>query len=643
MHMKFCPLVGLGVCLYVLLGASAKASVADCVVENGLLSVSVDAAAGSLGVVDKRTGRKWSCASRQSDNPFGWPSLSVRRENGNTLWLRSGGDGEGGESVRIFLEGAEVAITIDLAREREIKKFTYPAPFATQKGDSLIIPYNEGMRYPVDEAHEKLGSAPFFAGFRMSMHFFGVVDDATGAGMMAIVESPDDAMMDVFQTGPEKLWVACPTWLGEFGKFGYKRRIRYVFLDGGGHVAMAKRFRSYAKANGWLRTFMEKAIQRPNVLKLPGMPNFWPFIPDKDKVAHARELKSLGIDSFLWSSGGMPGTVRQISAMDDVLIGCYDNMQDVLSPAIAARNGKSLKNSAWPHDVMWTGDTPDTWRKGWGVEMKDGTNTVMEHCAVMCDVKAPSYLYEKVRTELETKPYTSRFMDTTFSEPWKECANPAHRQTRRESHFWRRELLRMLAERFGLVTGSERGSCSGVPVVDYFEGMMSISLCGVPRDGRDILIPWTNNLPKVVTRYQVGAKYRLPLWELVFHDCCCAHWYWGDTQNKMPAVWGDRTLFNILYGTSPMFLYNEKQWPLIRDRVAKTCKIVAPIARSVGFCEMTGHVILTPDRTVQRTSFANGVEITVNFSDSDWKDESGKTVRAKSYSVKNVNQTKRRK
>ena len=164
----------------------------------------------------------------------------------------------------------------------------------------------------------------------------------------------------------------------------------------------------------------------------------------------------------------MPGTVRRIAEMDDVLIGCYDNMQDVLSPAIAARNGKSLKNSAWPQDVMWTGDTPDTWRKGWGVEMKEGTNTVMEHCAVMCDVKAPSYLYEKVRTELETKPYTSRFMDTTFSEPWKECANPAHRQTRRESHFWRRELLRMLAERFGLVTGSERGSCSGVPVVDYF-------------------------------------------------------------------------------------------------------------------------------------------------------------------------------
>ena len=92
-----------------------------------------------------------------------------------------------------------------------------------------------------------------------------------------------------------------------------------------------------------------------------------------------------------------------------------------------------------------------------------------------------------------------------------------------------------------------------------------------------------------------------------------------------------------------MFLYNEKQWPLLRDRVAKTGKIVVPIARSVGFCEMTGHVFLTPDRTVQRTSFANGVEITVNFTDSDWKDEFGKAVRAKSYSVKNVNQTNRRK
>ena len=594
--------------------AGAALAYSDFAIENDILSVSVESRRGAVSVKDKRTGRNWAGVGGHSELPSGWERFSVGKTSGDELRLVPDGDLAGKEHISMRLEGAEVAVTISLERNREIGKLRWPAPFATRKGDRLIVPHNEGMGYPVDEQHDHLGTAAFFCGYRMSMHFFGVAEDASGAGMMCIVESPEDVIMEVPRVGPEKLYAASTVWIGEFGRFGYPRRFRWVFLPSGGHVAMAKRFREYAKSRGWLRTFREKAVQRPNVARLPGVPNFWPFIPDKDKVAHARELKSLGIDRFLWSSGGEPGTVREIAAMDGVLVGCYDNMQDVSTPAILARKGKKGNgNGAWPQDVMWTGDTPDTWRKGWGVEFKEGTNTVMEHCAVMCDVKAPFYLAEKLAGELRRKPYTSRFMDTTFSEPWKECTNPAHRQTRRESHFWRRELLRTMTERFGLVAGSERGSCSGVPVVDYFEGMMSIADCGVPRSGRDILIPWTNDLPKAVMRYQVGAKYRLPLWELAFHDCCCAHWYWGDTQNKTPAVWDERNLFNILYGTSPVFLYNERQWPSIRERVAKTCREVTPIIRPIGACEMTDHEILTPDRLVQRTRFANGTEITVDF------------------------------
>ena len=613
--------------------------------ESEVLSVSVAPANGLLAVTDKRTGRVWcgDAAAKDSGLPHDWRCRTVKRTGTRTveLFFCEDGDKRDGSrrSILFELDGAELLVTLHFGRDTPLSNtLRYPHPFATQRGERLIVPRNEGMGYPVDEEHERFSSAPFFCGNWLSMHFWGVTEDASGAGMMGIVENPEDAMLEIYRLGQGKRWAAGVGWIGEFKKFGYPRRLRYVFFDKGGHVAVAKRFRAYAKECGWLKTFAEKGIQRPNVRKLPGAPNIWAMIPEKDKFAHAKELKSLGIKRFLWSAGGDAETVKAIAAMDDVLVGRYDVTQDVYHPSLMAHMGKpgvkGTNGDAWPNDIMWTGDTPDTWRKAWGIEVREGTNVVMDYCATMCDVKAPSYQYETVRRELKVKPYTARFIDTTFSEPWKECSNPAHRQTRRESHFWRRELLRMLTERFGLVTGSERGSCSGVPMVDYFEGMMSIAGYGFPRAGRDIKIPWTNELPSCVVKYQVGAEYRLPLWELVFHDCCCAHWYWGDTQNKASEIWDRRTLFNILYGTSPMFLYTEKQWPSIRERVAATCRKTIPVCCIVGESEMTDHRILTPDRLVQRTVFSNGVEITVNFSERDWTDERGRTVAAGEFTLK---------
>lgn len=608
--------------------------------ENDVLAVSVETKNGELSVTDKRTGRTWEgdSAAEKSGLPGSWKCLSAQRLDDRTVELLFGESGRADKSVRFELDGAEVLVTLDFGRETPIDALRYPYPFATQRGDRLLIPRNEGMGYPVDEEHERLSSASFACGHWLSMHFFGVTEDATGASMMGIVENPEDATLEIYRLGTARRWAAGPGWIGEFGKTGYPRRVRYVFFSEGGHVAVAKRFREYAKACGWLKPFSEKMLQRPNVRMLPGAPNIWAMIPDKDRVSHAKELKELGVKRFLWSAGGSPETVRAIGAMENVLVGRYDVTQDVYHPALMTHMGKcgvrGMNDAAWPHDVMWTGNTPDTWRKAWGIEVKEGTNVVMDYCATLCDVKAPFYQYETVYEELKRTPYTARFLDTTFSEPWKECANPAHRQTRRESHFWRRELLRMLTERFGLVTGSERGSCSGVPVVDYFEGMMSIAGYNLPRAGRDIQITWTNELPKYVQKYQVGAEYRLPLWELVFHDCCCAHWYWGDTQNKAPEIWDRRTLFNILYATSPMFLYNEKQWPSIREHVAETCRKTIPIGRAVWASEMTDHRILTPDRLVQRTVFSNGIEITVNFSDRVWMDERGHKVAAGSFAIR---------
>jgi hypothetical protein len=78
-------------------------------------------------------------------------------------------------------------------------------------------------------------------------------------------------------------------------------------------------------------------------------------------------------------------------------------------------------------------------------------------------------------------------------------------------------------------------------------------------------------------------------------------------------LWTKRDLFNTLYGTPPMFMFSREFWEQNKDRFARSYKNICTVARAVGYAEMTDHRFLTPDRSVQRTSFANGVRVTVNF------------------------------
>jgi hypothetical protein len=162
--------------------------------------------------------------------------------------------------------------------------------------------------------------------------------------------------------------------------------------------------------------------------------------------------------------------------------------------------------------------------------------------------------------------------------------------------------------------------------------MLSLGPYRVPEAGRNMIKAW-DEVPERVAKFQLGHKYRLPLWELVYHDCVVAQWYWGDYNNKLPALWDKRDLFNILYGTPPMFMFNRQIWDNNKDRFAQSYKDVCPVARAVGYAEMTDHSFLTPDRDVQQTTFSNGTTITVNFGENPYRLPDGKEVEPMGYHV----------
>jgi len=610
--------------IVLLLCCQCKAAPEKLSISNDTILVTLHTDEATLSVTDKRTGRVW----QQKSLARGKVVKSQKVANGIEItWHQPGLDMNVQGTLQ--LDGDKPEFTFSLSAKGNLKwSLGFPHPFVTDSGTYLVVPMNEGISYPVDDETIKTRWLVAYGGHGICMAFWGVTDGEQGH--MAIIETADDAAIRINRVDG-KLCVA-PQWQSQKGRFGYTRRLRYVFFDQGGHVAICKRYRSYAKKSGLLKTLQQKRKEIPNVDLLIGAVNVWCW--ERDSLAIVREMKSLGIDRILWSHRGRPETLRQLNKMDGILTSRYDIYQDLMDPEIVKHQLRGLHpdwtQAGWPKDIMLDGN--GNWRKGWRVKGKDGG---MYPCGVLCDKQALKYARRRVPDELKTHPYRCRFIDTTTASPWRECYHPDHPMTRSESRHWKMELLRFMSEEMKLVTGSETGHDAAVPFVHYFEGMLSLGPYRVPDAGRNMVKPW-DEVPEPVAKFQVGHKYRLPLWELVYHDCVVAQWYWGDYNNKLPALWDKRDLFNILYGTPSMFMFNNQIWKKNKARFIESYKNVCPVARAVGYAEMTEHRFLTPDRNVQQTKFANGISITVNFGDKFYRLPDGKKIEPMDYHVSGI-------
>ncbi|MBM3859945.1 MAG: hypothetical protein FJ395_09880 [Verrucomicrobia bacterium] len=571
----------------------AAALPATLAITNAALVVTLDTATATLSVLDRRTKQTW----RQQAVVENIMLQQVRVAGGLQLDCMNV---ESAEAFRcaIKLDGDKPEFTVALNADGTSAP-AFPHPFVTDASTYLVVPMNEGISYPVNDDSIKPMRLVAYGGHGICMAFWGATDGERG--QMTIIETPDDASISI-DRHDGKLCIA-PRWDLQKGRFGYERKLRYVFFERGGHVAMCKRYRQTTT----LKTLADKRHENPNVDLLVGAANIWCW--DKDPVSIVKELKAAGIERILWSHSAKP---NEIAAMNDlgVLTSRYDIYQDVMDPATFPKlrgvHG-DWTTEAWPKDIMI--NSRGDWIRGWQVTGKDGE---MYPCGVTCDKEALKYAEKRVPADLATHPYKCRFIDTTTASPWRECYAPAHPLTRSESRHWKMELLRLMSEKFKLVVGCETGHDAAVPFLHYFEGMLSLGPYRIPDAGRRMQVI-LDEVPERVAKFQVGERYRLPLWELVYHDCVIAQWYWGDYNNKLPAIWDKRDLFNVLYGTPPMFMFNRDIWTKNRDRFVQSYRAIAPVARATGYSEMTDHRFLTPDRAVQQTSFANGVTVTVNF------------------------------
>jgi hypothetical protein len=588
--------------------------------ENAAVRVTVEPQAGAISVLDKQSGRQWVPApARPSGHAPRFHGLGRVAGAVPAVGFEADfGTADHPHRIQITLRlpehGADLYVEAAAPRrDAPSAPFAPVDPLVTDCADAAIVvaDYSDGHVYP---ANVKTPAQSYFALSRLDMPWIGVCDLAGGSGYMIVAETSDDGYVvchSQVSKGPD---FAAPqvVWTPSKGGLAYPRRFFYHFAARGGYVALAKRYRAYAAEHGLLVTLAEKCKRNPNLRRLFGAPDVW----GDASLAFARQAKAAGVDKMLIHGTSPPAEMKAVNDLG-YLTSEYDNYTDVL-PIPRGGSADSSHDRIPEHVVLQAdGKRMPAWLTF------DKQQQYMKRCPALWVETAR----QVVPAILKTHPFLGRFVDVTTAEDLYECYDPNHPLNKAQKRRCGEDLLACIRSQ-GLVVGGEHGIWWGVPRQDYVEGMMSGGYYSWPAGhlirpktkADQFRDPWGGRSGRWedYERWGIGHQARVPLWELVFHDCIVTTWYWGDASDFLlqaaPEITPKKDAFNILYGTIPLlWAGREGSWHTARPVFLRTYRNTCKLHEAVAGAEMLGHRWLTPDRAVQQTQFSDGTEVVVNF------------------------------
>ena len=506
--------------------------------------------------------------------------------------------------------GVELRLDADGPMPGEV---AWPPAWKMKSGDIGIFPLGTGFAFPVSELSFPLPeNMPFYSGMSASMCLFGF--QRASLCVLTGIECGFDAVL--------------------------RNRFFSDTLSRG-----TAQYRAWRDSLGGIVTLKQKMKHTPELEKLIGAADLWLWDDNNMNRLYARpeepektprnvrkiagELESMGMDRILWNSfeGETPEDCAFLKSKG-FLVGKYDIYRDVLpkpeiDQIIPYRVKRSVNTKYWPGIVRMERD--GQYGKAWRLHGLDGK---LHFQNAVCDIPALKLTMENVPPDVERVGYNSRFIDVQAGSTLQECYHPMHPATRSDSLRYINNQLRFLAD-IGLVCGVEVGCEAAVGTFHFSEGMMSPSLFRAEDAGRRMTTVYCGEeIPESFSRYMLNPKYRIPLWELVYHDCVVSYWYWGDSSNCCPELMPLRDLFDVLYGEPPLYSLTATQWEERKEEIAASYHRVAPAVRATGFARMLSFESLSQDRLVQRTTFENGVVVTANFSGEDRVLEDGSVIKA---------------
>ena len=636
--------------------------------ENGLLRVVV-AENGSLSVTDKRSGRIWQQTALSPEFvAMGAPQAVDGRVE--FLLAMEGDLRKGGQQAATFkaslsldADKAEVLLRLEPAADvvaGEWQKVRYPFVFLPPNGPSprILYPHGEGMLIPASRKDPDFIAIPdqeLYGGTLSYLNCVGTLEMESGAGMLAIPEPFESAMLywpklkdDAvgFQHG----------WLSSRYKIDRAFSLRWLFVDKGGYVAMAKAYRGWSHSMGWNKTLREKAGENPEVNKLVGAPVFWAYgdAQQLDKVVETLVAKGikrcvLGLDQRLYYGMLEPTPAQHAERRAVVekaraagfLVHHYDNYRDAFARDEKEFPWFQINMDAYPHDIVVREN---------GQLLSPGFIGV--HQTVVGGVITPGAFlkYARIRLANEARlyPWNARFIDCVGSCAFKLEGEDYHPERMDTDMYYtrkqREELMKFVYDS-GQVTGTECGLDYLIPYTCWFDGAMTLTnyvnmppgtfaLQSANADGSKSGQSSPDEAPPGGGKpfsLSESLKYRLPFWSLVHHDHAVVTWRWEHGMHAPMEHWRRKLLLNLLHGTPALYCMEYREFTPVVASIAATEAVLAPWLERVAFAEMLGHRFVTADRSVQMTWFSSGTGVVVNFGAKPYALPTGKEIPPEGY------------
>jgi len=492
-----------------------------------------------------------------------------------------------------------------------VTEVCWPAPLTADGKDAYaVLNTMQGQLLPSDWP-EEIGSKLPFGGQMGSesayMPWWGEVTPEGGYLCYARHFWDDAYTVSHPAGGPTRVYIRH---LPSLGEMRYARTVTYAFVPAGSdYVTLCKLYRKMIDEEGRARTLREKSAANPNVQKLIGCcvmhvpgkrhvvkdsafydaehpENNDSVVPFSTWEARVRRLHDMGVDKlYLHQDGwGQPG---------------YDNKHPDYLPPCREMGGwegmKSLSDTMQELGFMF--GVHDQYRDYYlDAPSYDPDNAAMSADGSIFEMARwdggrQNYLCASLAMDYVRRNFEELFahgihlegtyLDVFTCNELDECKNPRHPMTRRACIDARCRCLNYLTAH-GVCPSSEE-------VNDWAMGAQ-------------VFCHWAP--------YFSQTAIAAPLFNLVYHDCVIIPWKMEAGEWGIPQ--GTTGFLNALLCGGMGYMSETAEGEELEENI-RQWRVIRELQEHVAMEAMVSHEFLSEDRTRQRTRFADGTQVTVDF------------------------------
>lgn len=354
------------------------------------------------------------------------------------------------------------------------------------------------------------------------------------------------------------------------------------------------------------------------------------------------ELQRLGIKKA-WLGGDNMGQNWQLNkhaakkALEQgYLIGSYDSYHSMHEPG----------------QVQWdtAGFDKKLWETG-GIMRKNGSyfGGFKQIGRKISPLVAMPYVEDRMGKIMDSIRINSWFIDCDAAGELYEDYNPLHPASKEDDANARKERLQWMIDKYDLVVGSEGGSWYLSDTIHFAQGMMTPVIAWGDKDMRQnrdseyyLGKYWPTEGPETFVKQvplkeeygyiYFNPKFRLPLYQTVYHDSIVTTSHWGSSSLKFSNQIVTNALTELLYNVQPLYNLNLEELEKHEEFISKQYSVFSKMHEITATEALSQYEILSKDRLVQKTKFGDKIEVIANYKAVSFEHE-GRKIPAKSVEI----------